>query len=131
MSSFRDVSTILYVEDLDASLVFYRDLLGFAQTYQFPPDGTAVFVGLEHGISLAAVNDGELGSHGQPIRMRVGRPFELCVYTDDVDKALSTLRARQVPVLAEPADQPWGERMAYVADPDGNPVMICAPVASS
>jgi lactoylglutathione lyase len=28
-------------------------------------------------------------------------------------------------VLFAPADQPWGERMAYVADPDGNPVMIC------
>jgi lactoylglutathione lyase len=27
-------------------------------------------------------------------------------------------------VLAEPADMPWGGRMAYVADPDGHPVMI-------
>ena len=44
------------------------------------------------------------------------------VGTDDVDAGL---RTRGVPVLAEPADQPWGERMAYVADPAGNPVMLC------
>ncbi|WP_328469306.1 VOC family protein [Actinoplanes sp. NBC_00393] len=128
MAVFRDASTILYVEDLPAALEFYRDRLGFAETYQFPPDGPAAFVALEHGISLAAVNDGENGSHGLPIKMRVGRPFELCVYTDDVDQAVEELRAAKAPVLAEPADQPWGERMAYVADPDGNPVMICAPL---
>jgi lactoylglutathione lyase len=31
-------------------------------------------------------------------------------------------------VLQEPSDQPWNERMAYVADPDGNAVMICATI---
>jgi lactoylglutathione lyase len=27
-----------------------------------------------------------------------------------------------------PDDTPWGERIAFVADPDDNPVMITAPV---
>ena len=27
-------------------------------------------------------------------------------------------------ILAEPADQPWGERVSHRADPDGNTVMI-------
>jgi uncharacterized glyoxalase superfamily protein PhnB len=30
--------------------------------------------------------------------------------------------------LADPADQVWGERVAYVEDPDGNPVHIRGPV---
>ena len=29
-----------------------------------------------------------------------------------------------MPVLLDPADQPWGERLAYVEDPEGNPVML-------
>jgi lactoylglutathione lyase len=29
-------------------------------------------------------------------------------------------------VLEEPADQPWGERIARVPDPDGNMVIIGA-----
>ena len=33
-------------------------------------------------------------------------------------------------VLAEPADQPWGDRMAYVEDPQGNPVMLCAELSA-
>jgi lactoylglutathione lyase len=48
------------------------------------------------------------------------------VYTDGVDAAVADLRDRGYEVLLEPVDQPWGERMAYVADPDGNPVMVCA-----
>ncbi|MFD0745041.1 VOC family protein [Phytohabitans flavus] len=37
---------------------------------------------------------------------------------------MDKLRAAGVKVLAEPTDQPWGERMATVADPDGNRVII-------
>jgi lactoylglutathione lyase len=126
---FRDSFPIVYTEDLGAALVFYRERLGFAQSYQFPPEGPPVFVGLTlaggGSLALAAVTDGEVGSHGQPLHARSGPQFELCVYTDDVDRAVADLRAHGVPVLVEPRDQPWGERMAYVADPDGHPVMIC------
>ena len=31
------------------------------------------------------------------------------------------------PVAMAPVDQPWGERAAYVEDPDGNLVMLVAP----
>jgi lactoylglutathione lyase len=132
MGTFREASTIIYTEDLGASLSFYRDLLGFEETYRFPEGDDAEFVALSlggsagAGMALAAVTDGQTGAHGQTIRPRAGRQFELCVYTDDVDRAIDGLRSRNVPVLAEPVDQPWGERMAYVADPSGNPVMVCA-----
>jgi lactoylglutathione lyase len=130
MAAFRDAHPIIYVTDLSAALTFYRDLLGFAETYRFPAEGEPVFVALGGGdsgggVALAAVTDGQTGSHGQVIGLRGGRQFEMCVRTDDVDLAIAELRAHGVPVLVEPADQPWGERMAYVADPDGHPVMIC------
>ncbi|MEU4695143.1 VOC family protein [Actinoplanes sp. NPDC023714] len=128
MTTFRDAHPILYVADLEAALGFYRDLLGFVETYRF-----GEFVALSLGgsaISVAQASDGQIGSHGLPMDLprdlRAGRQFELCVYTDDVDAAIDGFRAAGVPVLVEPADQPWGERMAYVADPDGHPVMICA-----
>jgi lactoylglutathione lyase len=46
------------------------------------------------------------------------------VYVPDVDAAVEDLRQRQGTILREPADMPWGERVAYVADPDGNPVAL-------
>ena len=45
-----------------------------------------------------------------------------------VDGAIGWLAARGVPVLDPPADQPWGERMAWIADPDGYRIMLYAPL---
>jgi lactoylglutathione lyase len=47
----------------------------------------------------------------------------------DVDGFVDELRRSGVVVLAEPADQVWGERVAYVEDPDGNPVHIRGPAS--
>jgi lactoylglutathione lyase len=53
-----------------------------------------------------------------------GVRFELFVYVDRVDGLVDELRDDGVTVLRAPADMPWGERVAYVTDPDGNPVAL-------
>ena len=50
------------------------------------------------------------------------------MYVDDVDGDVDELRRADVRVLREPDDMLWGERLAYVADPDGNPVALAAAV---
>jgi hypothetical protein len=50
------------------------------------------------------------------------------IYVDEVDATVDDLRI-DTTVLREPADMPWGERVAYVADPDGNPVALAASAA--
>jgi hypothetical protein len=35
------------------------------------------------------------------------------IYADDCDAAIERLREAGVAVVDEPADQPWGERMAF------------------
>ena len=37
------------------------------------------------------------------------------------------MRAAGVAVLREPEKMPWGERVGFVADPEGNPVTLAAP----
>ena len=123
---YRTAFPIIYTADLRRALAFYRDALGFTETFRFPDDGEAVFVSIElddsTGIALAGPGE---SLHGRPIEPGA-RGFELCLYVDDVDEAVADLAERGHMVLLAPADQPWGERMTYVADPDGNPVMICA-----
>jgi lactoylglutathione lyase len=60
--------------------------------------------------------------YGLPMGDRVR--FELFVYVDEVDRLVEELRDDGVYVLREPADMPWGERVAYVTDPEGNPVAL-------
>ncbi len=117
---------IVATPDLDRSLAFYRDLLGGTVTYEFPggdelpvyvalslgapPDATSIGIGLERGVEDAP----------RP------RAVSLWAYTDDCDAAVDRLRAAGTRIVEEPADQPWGERVARVLDPDGNEVIIGA-----
>jgi lactoylglutathione lyase len=117
---------MLSVERLDRSLVFYAHLLGGEEVYRFPAEGAPAFVLLRIGDSEIGL--GQLGAspplHGQPQRPALGHRIELCMYVDDVDVAVARLRDAEVPITLEPTQQSWGERIAYVTDPDGNLVML-------
>ena len=43
----------------------------------------------------------------------------------DLDRLVTERATRGVAVLRQPEDMPWGERIATVADPEGNPVALC------
>ena len=56
-----------------------------------------------------------------------GPRHELLVYGEDLDTILTELRPGGTKVLREPADMPWGERLAFVSDPEGNVVTLAVP----
>ena len=113
---FRDPFAILQVSDLRRSVGFYRDLLGFELTYAFPSEADPAYVSL-------ALDGGKLalGRADGPVE---SASASIWLYTDDCDAAVAELRAAGVRILAQPSDQPWGERVASVADPDGYVVHI-------
>lgn len=117
---FEELFPILSTPDLARSIGFYRDLLGGTMIYQFPPDGEPGYVTLRIGRSELGI--GQQEGPGDLTNNRI----TLWVYTDDCDAGVDRLRGGGVQVILEPADQPWGERMAMVADPDGNRVIIAA-----
>ena len=117
---------ILSTNDLPRLLVFYRDLLGGKVTYEFPgPDGEPAYVGVDVGSSHLGIGRDQQGSAPEG-RQR----FALWVYVDDCDAVVEVLSAAGVIVIEPPADQPWGERVARVRDPDGNDVIIGATSSS-
>jgi len=73
-------------------------------------------------VSGGISNSFRVRQEGRPIVL--DRAFDLWIYADDCDAAVDRLRSEGVQVDEEPADQPWGERMARVKDPDGNRVII-------
>jgi lactoylglutathione lyase len=91
------------------------------------PDGSAGFVGLERdGAELAVVTE-ESPRLLAGVEPGPGPRHELFVYVPDVDAAVTGLREAGARVVRLPADMPWGERVAFVADPEGNLVSLAAP----
>jgi uncharacterized glyoxalase superfamily protein PhnB len=50
------------------------------------------------------------------------------VYVADVDALIPALESDGIEVVQPPTDMPWGERVAMVRDPDGNPVSLARPL---
>jgi lactoylglutathione lyase len=117
---------MLSCADLDRSLALYRDLLGGVETYRFPDDGEPAFIALQIGES-SEIGLGGIAAepvHGRPQRPASGHRIELCVYVDDVDAMYERARSSGFEAVGDPSDMPWGERVAWIADPDGNLVML-------
>lgn len=117
---FSELFPIVATADMARALAFYRDELGATVGFEYPgPDGTPAYVGLELGSTHLGIGlNPEVASSGP------AWCITLWIYTDDCDAAIEGLRAHGVPILEEPADQPWGERIARVLDPDGNEIII-------
>ena len=126
MPTASRVMPMLSCADMAASRRFYETILGGKLVYQFPPEGEAVFLTLSFGeteLGLGELSD--TGVHGRLLRPATGHRIELCINVEDVHAAITALEA---PLVMAPVDQPWGERAAYVEDPDGNLVMLVAPL---
>ena len=124
---YSELFPILLTRDVGRALAFYRDRLGASVTFEFPgPGGEPAYVGLELGSSQLGIGLGaEMPDAPLP------RSISLWVYAESCDEAVAGLRAAGTPILSEPADQPWGERIARVLDPDGNEVVIGQRAAGS
>jgi uncharacterized glyoxalase superfamily protein PhnB len=70
---------------------------------------------MERGVSSIGIGAGGAAD---------GDRFGFWVYVDDVDAAVARLAAAGAPIVGQPEDQPWGERVARMRDPDGNLVYL-------
>lgn len=120
----------LYTVDIEAGLRFYRDLLGFQETFRTPTHGTPEHVELTlngFALGLGAV---EAAKRVHGVDASPGCPaMALVVWTDDVDAAFAELTSAGAPVVQRPHDTGNNNRNALLRDPDGNLVEIVAKVA--
>ncbi len=112
---------ILSTPDLARALGFYEDLSVARSPTASPTTGRPN----TSGWTSARRTWASVQIRTSMLRLGTER-FSLWVYVDDCDAVVETSRAAGVTVLEEPVDQPWGERVARIADPDGNVVIIGA-----
>jgi lactoylglutathione lyase len=119
---------VIFAEKVAATAAFY-EALGFERHFELPPEGEPGYVGLRRGSHELAVVSAEWPQqYGASVAS--GVRFEMFVYVEQVDEVVEAMRLAGTRTLCEPADMPWGERVAYVEDPEGNPVALAAATAA-
>ena len=115
---------VLYAKDVEAVAAFYGRL-GFREHVRLPsPDGSPGYVGMARDGAELAVTAEASPRELAGVEPGPGPRHELFVYVADVDATVAEVRDAGATVLREPAEMPWGERVAFVADPEGNVVSI-------
>ena len=127
--------TPVYCTDLDATLAFYTQRLGFGVRQDVPmgPEMrwlTVAAPGDAHELLLAAV-DHHIAPADRPSTREIVAKGDLAVFiqVDDLDKTFESLRAAGTEILQEPVDQPYGVRDAAVRDPSGNHLRLSQPLS--
>lgn len=106
---------IQYVESLERSVTFYRDVIGLE--VRIEGDGYVEFEMPNTKFSLferSKLPD-LIGREGGTAPCG-----EIGFLVDDVDEEATRLRGLGVEILSGPVDRPWRERTLHIADPDGN-----------
>jgi len=122
----------LFVQDLDASIRFYEDALGFVlerreMQYASLRRGDAV-LGLGDVAALPETGEGP-GFTQQRLASTVGRGagVEIVLEVPDVDAAWAAVQRVGHTVAEPPGERPWGLRDFRVTDPDGYYVRVTTP----
>jgi catechol 2,3-dioxygenase-like lactoylglutathione lyase family enzyme len=120
-------------DDPEASLAFYRDLLGFevrldvgSGTMRWITVGPPEQPGTSIVLNPPAANPGITPDEARTIAemMAKGTYAALLLASADLDGTFARLQASDADVVQEPIDQPYGIRDCAVRDPAGNLIRI-------
>jgi lactoylglutathione lyase len=120
--------TSIFVNDMDASIAFYRDALGLRLLdgpFHYPGNADMAFVGKDWNAYVELVYD--LEEHPP---YQLGNRYEhLAIECDgDLGEYVAGLRAKGVKILKDVYKSPSGTRaIAFVEDPNGIPIELLEP----
>jgi catechol 2,3-dioxygenase-like lactoylglutathione lyase family enzyme len=121
---------ILYVDDVEKTVSFYEQAFGLKRKMVVPGEfgeletGSTrlAFAARTHATTLFTIPIQEGGVD------EAAPPMEIALVTPDVAKAFDKAVAAGAIAIAEPAQKPWGQTVAYVRDDNGFLVELCTPI---
>lgn len=119
---------VLIVADLDRTLAFYTGRLGLKLQHR-----AEHYAQMEAGTTRLSLytRDAMAETLGSPLGLPSpsAPPFELGFKVADCDAAFAELVEAGAPPVALPTTRAWGQRTAYVRDPDGNLIELAQDLA--
>lgn len=111
-------SSILFVKDINVSRQFYEGLLKQKVEIDYN-----INIAYESGFSLWQTKTAYENIYGNLVNneneKQEASKFELYFETDEIEELYTKLQHSKVKILNEMNEQPWGQRVFRVLDPDG------------
>ena len=121
------MSVSLTVKDLQKSLTWYHDVVGFSIDRKLERDGQLRGVALKAGDARITINQDDGAKGWERVK---GLGFSINITTEqNVDEIAQRIKKLTGKLDSEPADMHWGVRLLRLQDPDGYKVSIMMPLA--
>lgn len=120
------IAPSLTVGDLEASMAFYCDVLGFTVSEKWEHDGVVRGADLVAGSAHLMIGQDDWAK-GRDRSKGEGMRLYLSV-GGDIDELAAAIEARGATLDTQPEDMPWGARMFSLTDPDGFKLSFSGPV---
>jgi PhnB protein len=117
---YNTLQPYLIFIDCQQAMAFYANVFGATEKLVMKDDNGRVAhaeIKLGNSVVMMADEHPEIGAHA-PAHYG-GSPVSLMIYVDDCDASYATAIASGATGFREPADQPYGDRMAGILDPFG------------
>jgi len=113
----RGLTASLTVKDIEKSLAWYRDAVGFTVKQEHTRDGRVVAISLKAG-SVELLIGRDDGAKGWDRVKGEGLSLQIST-TQNIDELAARIKAHGGTLTTEPTDMPWGVRVFRAQDPDG------------
>lgn len=113
----RSIALSLTAADVQRSIAFYRDVLGFVVGDEWRVKGVLTGVELHAGAVTFMLSQDDFAK-GRDRLKGVGTRY-YCNTTQDIDRLASQIRERGGVLDQEPKMMEWGSRVFMISDPDG------------
>ena len=113
----RGLTPSFTATDLQRSIAFYRDVLGFVLGDEWRRDGVLEGCELHAGSVTFMLNQDDFAKGRNREKGVGGRLY--CDTAQDIDRLAEQIKARGGTLDQEPQDMPWGSRVFMISDPDG------------
>ncbi len=123
--------TVLAVCDLNHSVHFYKEAFGWTIGLKVPvlvkfelPDGHDFMLYQREAFGS------NIGQMPEILPEHVISGTELYIHVADLSETILRLKAVKARELSGREVRPWGDEVAYYADPDGNVLAVAQPLSS-
>ncbi|HEV2529028.1 MAG TPA: VOC family protein [Thermomicrobiales bacterium] len=123
----------LFAHDVEGVARFYREHLGFVETFRTPVNGVPLHIAVRKDGLLLGFSDIPTAERLYGVTVGGGSPrMEIAVWTADVDAAWAELMASGCDAVTPPHEHSPGRlRAALLADPAGNYVKIIQDISGT
>ncbi|MCH7476164.1 MAG: VOC family protein [Gemmatimonadetes bacterium] len=116
-TKLTSVMPTMTVNDIRASIAWYRDVMGFSVAREMEHEGQLVGAVVAAGAVQFLLGQDDFAKGKDRAKGVASRLY--CIYDGDIDEFAEAIKSRGGTLEQEPTDQPWGARDFAVKDPDG------------